>query len=128
MSLNKRHNLTNPNQGSAKKVLCVCSAGLLRSPTLAEVLTKKYGYNCRAVGSDQEYALIPITSDLIHWADEVVFIGATNKANSELLFAKELEDKDVKLLEVLDMYEFRNASLIKKLKKLYADLLMHNDA
>ncbi len=35
---NRWGNIDNPYQGSAKKVLCVCSAGMLRSPTAANVL------------------------------------------------------------------------------------------
>lgn len=71
---NQLGNVSNPFQGTAKKVLCVCSAGLLRSPTLANVLHKELGYNTRAVGTAKEYALIPITEALVAWADEIVFV------------------------------------------------------
>lgn len=71
---NQLTNVSNPFQGKAKKVLCVCSAGLLRSPTLANVLHQELGYNTRAVGVANEYALIPITEALVAWADEIVFV------------------------------------------------------
>ena len=73
--LNQLANVGNPFQGKAKKVLCVCSAGLLRSPTLANVLHRQFGFNTRAVGYCQEYALIPISQALIWWADEIVFVN-----------------------------------------------------
>ena len=67
---NQMANAQNPHQGGATKALCVCSAGLLRSPSIAKYLTEK-GYNTRACGMSQEYALIPITPVLLHWADEI---------------------------------------------------------
>ena len=70
--LNLLHNLTNPYQTDAKRVLTVCSAGLLRSPSTAVVLNKEFGYNCRSCGIDSNYALVPISHALIHWADEIV--------------------------------------------------------
>ena len=60
---NRLHNATNPYQGSYKKVLCVCSAGMLRAPTAAVVLSRPpYDFNTRAVGTDLGTALIPSIS------------------------------------------------------------------
>ena len=72
---NQLGNVGNQFQTKAKRVLCVCSAGLLRSPTAANVLAIKYGFNTRAVGADKEFALIPISQALIWWADEIVFVN-----------------------------------------------------
>src|SRR5574343_525749 len=75
---NQLANITNPYQTKAKRVLCVCSAGLLRSPTMANTLHKEYGYNTRACGSCVEFALIPISEALVYWADEIVFVNKDN--------------------------------------------------
>ena len=72
--MNRLGNARNPYQTNAKRVLCVCSAGLLRSPTAANVLHKEFGFNTRAVGVSQEYALIPIDQALLSWADEIVCV------------------------------------------------------
>lgn len=72
INFNALHNVTNPHQGKTKKVLCVCSAGLLRSPTAARVLADKFNLNTRAAGINKEYALIPVTYILCAWADEIV--------------------------------------------------------
>lgn len=85
---NQLANVGNKFQTTAKKVLCCCSAGLLRSPSLANVLHKEFGFNTRAVGCDKEYALIPISQALIWWADEIVFV---NKENFDSL---DQEEKD----------------------------------
>ena len=43
----------NPYQGDRRRILFVCSAGLLRSPTGAHVGSVR-GYNTRAAGSNQD--------------------------------------------------------------------------
>lgn len=71
--MNRMANCRNPYQGEHKKVLCVCSAGLLRSPTTAMVLSKEpFNFNTRAVGLNEDYALIPIDDVLVRWADVIV--------------------------------------------------------
>lgn len=75
--MNRIANSTNQFQGSYKRVLCVCSAGLLRSPTTALVLSQPpYNYNTRAAGLTKEFALVPVDPVLLHWADEVVCMNS----------------------------------------------------
>lgn len=71
--MNALHNVTNPHQGPEKRVLCLCSASLLRSQTLATVLYEKYGYNTRSAGVS-DYALIPVSTALLEWADEIICV------------------------------------------------------
>jgi predicted protein tyrosine phosphatase len=72
-TMNRIGNAGNRFQGQFKRVLCVCSAGLLRSPTAAFVLSQEpYNFNTRAVGISREYALIPLDTVHLHWADEIV--------------------------------------------------------
>jgi predicted protein tyrosine phosphatase len=68
---NRKHNSKNPYQGPKERVLCLCSAGLLRSPTVAFVMAQK-GYNTRSAGLETDFALIPVDDVLYHWADLVV--------------------------------------------------------
>lgn len=72
VSMNRLANLRNSYQGKARRVLCVCSAGLLRSPTAALILAVNFGYNTRAAGLEADFALIPVDDALIMWADEIV--------------------------------------------------------
>lgn len=69
--MNAFWNCKNPYQGKYKKVLTVCSAGLLRSPTIAWYLNRHTDYNCRAVGI-YDYALVKIDDVLVEWADYVI--------------------------------------------------------
>lgn len=118
-SYNRLSNVRNPYQGDAKRVLCVCSAGLLRSPTLAEVLVKEYGHNTRACGSSTEYALIPIDDALIHWADQIVFVNEENFQQAQLSYKEDLQNKEVIVLDIEDSFPFRDARLQAALKAAY---------
>lgn len=53
-----------------KKVLFVCAQGKLRSATCMHFMNRLYGWNTRAAGVDAD-ALIPITAELIKWADDI---------------------------------------------------------
>lgn len=110
---NQLANVNNPFQGDAWKVLCICSAGLLRSPTAANALHKKFGYNTRACGSSHTFALIPITEALIAWADELLFV---NKENFDELDSEEKEliekfGKFTTVLNIPDDYDFGSKML-----------------
>lgn len=107
---NRKHNATNPNQGTTKRILCVCSAGLLRSPTLAHMLALE-GYNTRSCGSSTYFALIPIDDVLIHWADQVVFVNEENYKETSKSF--NLSDKEVVILNIPDQYERMDSTLQK---------------
>lgn len=116
---NQLYNIHNEYQGDTKKVLTVCSAGLLRSATLQNLLIKEYGYNVRNCGTEESYALIPISEALVLWADEIVFV---NKHNYNLV-KQELEklqviDKCI-ILNIPDMYGFNDPELIKICKEQY---------
>jgi predicted protein tyrosine phosphatase len=67
----------NTYQGTATRLLFVCSVGLLRSPTAADQATLR-GYNARSCGSAIDTALIPITANLIYWADAIIFMTQDN--------------------------------------------------
>lgn len=109
MNLNALHNVKNPYQGNTKKVLCVCSAGLLRSPTAAKVLYDEYGYNTRACGVNEEYALIPLTELLLAWADEIVFMNHEHLEEAEEKFGK--ITTNLLVLEIPDKYPYMDPEL-----------------
>jgi predicted protein tyrosine phosphatase len=114
---NRLDNCKNYYQGNTKKVLCVCSAGLLRSPTAAEVLSRDpYNYNTRAAGLVKEYALILVDRVLLSWADEIVVM--TKDQEYEIRGMLE-EDKPIINLNIKDNYEFRNPELIKEIRESY---------
>lgn len=111
-SRNQLANTRNEFQGPAKKVLCVCSAGLLRSPTMAHVLANRMGYNTRACGTSQEYALIPVTEALLFWADEIHVVKEQHRVVLSYLAEANLE-RDVVVYDLPDDFERNDPELIR---------------
>lgn len=117
--MNRKYNARNPFQGKYKRVLCVCSAGLLRSPTLAWLLSNEpYNYNTRAAGLDVGHALIPVDDVLIEWADEIVCM---DEYQQKVL--KERTEKPVINLKIGDSFEYRDKGLIKIMKMHYEAII-----
>ena len=103
----------NPYQGKDKKVLFVCSAGILRSATAARIYAKKY--NTRAAGS-ASYALIPVSHELLLWADEVVFVNQENYLATAIKFdLDEIKNRGtvITTLDIPDDYDHMHPELIK---------------
>ena len=104
---NRKHNATNPYQTNTKRVLCVCSAGLLRSPTAANVIHRDFGFNTRSAGLDVDFALIPVDDVLIHWADEIVCMDLSQQYALENI----AEDMPLFNLNIPDNFEYMNFEL-----------------
>lgn len=105
---NQIGNAQNPFQGNTKKVLTVCSAGLLRSPTLAAFLLEERGYNVRACGTCEEFALIPISTALVGWADVIYFV---NQENLDEVEDQYLRGKEVRVLDLPDEHDYGSEEL-----------------
>lgn len=117
---NQLYNITNYSQGNTKKVLCVCSAGLLRSATLQNFLIKEYGYNVRNCGTEESYALIPISEALVKWADEIVFVNEENYQTVKYeLQTMDINEEKIKVMDIPDMYEFNDPRLIEIIRGQY---------
>lgn len=124
---NQLYNIHNEHQGKTKKVLTVCSAGLLRSATLQNFLIREYGYNVRNCGTVEAYALIPISEALVLWADEVVFVNQENFLSVE----HELEQLNVLkkcyILDIPDQYPFNAPELVDECRKQYKKIVLKNN-
>ena len=112
---------SNHYQGSDPRWLFVCSAGLLRSPTGAALAIKK-GLNARSCGSAIEYALIPISANLIMWAEKIVFVNEENYHEALELF------KDYQMLhnlltvrslvlDIPDIFNYNDPELLIEFEK-----------
>lgn len=128
-SLNQLGNTKNPHQTDAKRVLCICSAGLLRSPSIANVLHNKFGHNTRAAGISTEYALIPVSEALIRWADEIVFAEVKHLRQLELAIQENKLDYLIPIvqqkacvLEIPDRYAWMDPDLQEEIEVKYKKL------
>lgn len=111
----------NPYQGSAPRWLFVCAAGLLRSPTAATVAAK-FGVNARSCGSVQEYALIPLSANLIAWADKIFFVNNDVYKQAIKVFEPaglntDIDEKAI-IWEIPDHYNYGQKELVKILQDL----------
>ena len=110
---------SNSFQGDYKRVLTVCSANMLRSPTIAHVLSAEpYNFNTRSAGPEP-YALIPVTEDLLMWADEVVCADTEHVMWVRNKMMEWMIDKPIIDLQIPDNYEYRNPKLIEMIKERY---------
>lgn len=121
---NQRGVLFNAYQGKYKKVLTVCSAGCLRSPTAAHILSSEpFNFNTRCAGTSEEYAIIPVTEALVLWADEIVVMDTeqfkyimsiqNQLANDEDTHMYDFNYKPIHVLDIEDKYDYRNPELVK---------------
>jgi predicted protein tyrosine phosphatase len=106
--------VANPYQGNDKKVLFVCTMGILRSATGARIYASKY--NTRSAGTDLEEALIPVTQTLLDWADEVVFVNPKNYG--DLVGKFKLPD-NIKVLNIPDDYPHMDKEIIAAFSEQY---------
>ena len=110
---------SNSYQGDYKRVLTVCSANMLRSPTMAHVLSAEpYNFNTRSAGI-AGFALIPVTEELLLWADEVVCADTEHALNIRDKLMQYQLDKPIVNLNIPDIYEYRNPKLIELIKERY---------
>lgn len=114
-------------QGDYVRALFVCTAGMLRSPTAAAVACKM-GWNTRSCGTDRN-ALIPLTQQLINWANKIYFVNSENYEVAKLQFSPDigvatwvlpmLEQKSV-VWNIPDEYAYMDPELVKQIEELFA--------
>ena len=104
-----------------KKVLCVCSVNRLRSPTAAEVLSQSpFNFNTRSCGIDLDFAIVPISKNLLHWADEIVCMERHHFiVVLELLDKFKIDGKRILKLDIEDKFEFRSNELKELIESNY---------
>lgn len=109
----------NKYQGAHPRVLFVCLAGMLRSPTAAEIGVKDFGFNTRSCGSSDK-ALIPLSANLIEWATTIVSLDAEAFELALNTFRNTGYDEDLlnKIIhcDLFDDYDFRQQSLVNSVK------------
>lgn len=112
--------IDNPYQGNDRKVLFVCSAGILRSATAARMYASKY--NTRTAGTGLDYALVPLSERLMDWADEIVFMHPWNYDQAKFEFDLVSYKSYIRVLEVSDMYPHGDPELKRVIEEQYEPL------
>jgi predicted protein tyrosine phosphatase len=102
-------------QSDQPRWLFVCSAGMLRSPTGAKVAANM-GKNTRSCGTST-YALIPLSANLIMWADKIFFVNKENLYEARFVYKdteylNAINEKAV-ALDIPDIYEAYSPKLVE---------------
>ena len=113
----------NKYQGNYPRVLFVCSAGILRSATAATLAAQR-GWNARSCGS-KEYALIPLSLNLIMWADSMYFVNEENYhdalytfGDNDAAYSRLTDRPRTHIWDIEDNYEYMDPQLINIINKL----------
>ena len=109
-------NCNNQYHGVLPNVLFLFSAGLLRSPTIAWVMSN-HDYNTRAAGI-YDYALVEMDEVLIAWADIIVCANTDVYKN----VVNKVGEKPIYDLKLPDVYIFREKALVNKVKSKLKEL------
>ena len=122
----------NAYQGKHKKVLTVCSAGCLRSPTAAHILSSApWNFNTRCSGTSEEYAIVPVTEALVVWADVILvmddwqfntIMSMQNKLAAEADHMFEYEYKPIHNLDIPDEFSYRDPKLVEIMTEKFKEL------
>lgn len=123
LTMNRAAVAANEYQTDTKRVLCLCSAGCLRSPTAANVLHEEFGYNTRSAGTTNSYALIVADGPLLSWAQEIVCVDEPtlfelmqNPLYEELVHDRK---KPIIVLNVPDIHPWNHPELRKEISEQY---------
>ncbi len=123
VSPSRIRNANNEFQGHFHRVLCVCSVGMLRSPTLAWLLSgDPWNYNTRSCGIEVNHAVIILDQVLLTWADVVICMERRHVHEVEQMLAK-MKKKGrpanplVLNFNIPDDYCFRDPRLIARLRE-----------
>ena len=98
------------------RILFVCSENRLRSPTAAAVFSAYDGIEAISAGTNA-VCETPVSGDLIEWADVILVMEQSHKNKISKKFRSLLRDKDVKVLEIPDHFDYMDPLLVQILEQ-----------
>ena len=97
------------------RVLFVCSRNRMRSPTCEQVFSDWPGVETASAGTAAD-ADVPVTPELLDWADLVFVMERVHKTRLGAHFAAALRGKRVVCLDIPDEFEFMAPALVALLR------------
>jgi predicted protein tyrosine phosphatase len=98
-----------------KKVLFVCTANKLRSPTAEDVFRDYPGIEAKSAGTDAN-APTPLTNELVAEADLIIVMENHHRERIRKKFKQRPPDSRIVTLNIPDEYERGDPELIALLK------------
>jgi predicted protein tyrosine phosphatase len=100
--------------GVVKRVLFICSQNRLRSPTAEHVFSSWAELEVASAGLNND-AESPVTPELLEWADLIFVMEKAHRNKLSKKFRVNLNGKRVICLDIPDVYDFMDPTLIKLL-------------
>jgi predicted protein tyrosine phosphatase len=97
------------------KMLFICSANRLRSPTAEAIFSLIEGIEAMSAGTNPD-AENPVSGDIIEWADIVFVMEQAHRRKLQRKFARLLLTKKIVVLGIPDNYDYMDTELIQILK------------
>jgi predicted protein tyrosine phosphatase len=111
-----------PRRELHMKVLFVCTANKLRSPTAEAVFSGAPGLEVRSAGLDMACPR-PLSAELVAWADRLFVMERGQREKVRRRFRDTLGNRPVIVLGIPDEYEFMQPELVALLKARVPDFL-----
>lgn len=96
------------------RALFICTANLQRSPTAEIIYSGCPGLEVRSAGIDRS-ARIPLTEDLLHWAEIVFVMEDLHRLYVERAFPAVARTKQIVCLDVPDLFYYMDQELVSLL-------------
>lgn len=129
MSKPPKHEL--PQEGSFRRWLFVDQKGRVESATAAAIATK-IGINARAVGSDLNNCLQPISFILIYWAEKIIFLNQASYDQTVALLSEKYSNvlstmtAKAQVLDVPNTFVYMEYGLQETIKQQLPELAVIN--
>lgn len=98
-----------------KRVLFICSANKLRSPTAEEVFSSWPNIETDSAGLNNDTD-VPLSPEQIDWAEIIFVMEKAHRTKLSKRYRSHLKGKRVICLEIPDNYQFMDPDLIKLLE------------
>jgi len=101
-----------------KKILCVCTANLQRSPTLEAMLNATPEYEARSAGTHPAPDRQAITEELLLWADRIIVFEDQHRRDIRTQFwmvYPQIESK-IRVMHIPDDYNYGETRLVRAIR------------
>ncbi|MEH2473076.1 putative protein tyrosine phosphatase [Nitrobacteraceae bacterium AZCC 2161] len=97
-------------------ILFICSANRLRSPTAEQVFSTWPGIETDSAGISSG-ATVLLSSEQVDWADIIFVMEKAHRSKLARQFRPHLKGKRVVCLDIPDVYEFMDPTLVRLLEQ-----------
>ena len=98
------------------KIVFVCTANIDRSPTAEHIYSDRSDLEVKSAGVS-DYAMTPITLELVNWADIILCMEKKHKKKIEKIFSGIAESKVIDVLDVPDIYSYMDINLVNMIRE-----------